>query len=164
MANQAVSLVDLLTDVVNELYEAEQRRKEEHREGRLALGTVELELKVTTSKQGSGGLRFQIVGADFGGKREAVSTIKLTLSPVAPGDVDQYGILFSRGVRPDDSEGAQGIWWSSVQRESLRGELQNIIDGAEASPGSDDPAVSQLVGRLTELTRKLDDDVKSEPD
>jgi hypothetical protein len=151
MANQSISLAELLTAVVDDLWEAERTRLEKDRAARVALERVELELKATTSKEGRGGLKFQIIGADFGGKREAVSTIKVVLVTSASLTGDSAEFLFSEPPRASPRDELA----DALQLEHVRKELQDIVASAVAAGVAEDPALGQVISRLTSLHEQL---------
>jgi hypothetical protein len=151
VSDVALSLAELLTAIVDDLREVERQRVAQGQPGRVAVDRVELELKATTTKEGHAGLKFHVVGADFGGRAEAVSTVRVTLAP-PPATVDASPFLFSEGDR--------GTWAGALRLEVVRTALADLLEASQ------DPAMSReaLVLRLERLRQQLDEDATQTSD
>ncbi|MDQ0683665.1 hypothetical protein QFZ56_002628 [Streptomyces achromogenes] len=147
MNEKTLSLSEIITAVVNDLYTAEQTRFTSGRAGRIGVDSVELELKATTSKEGGGGIRFNILSANYTGKAESVSTIKVKLSPLDEHQGDQF--MFSEDTKTGS---ATSEWLFSVQSEAALTQIDTLIAAARQGDISND----QLLRNLQEIRRHFE--------
>lgn len=141
MNDKALSLAEIITAIVDDLYKAERTRIELGRGGRIGVNQVELELKASTVKEGAAGLKFYILGANFTGKSESVSTIKVTLSAL---DEDAKS-TFMFSERPKlTGDNSQWLW--KVQASAIQAEIDRLLDGVRSGELSGDQLRDGLEG------------------
>ena len=140
MDDKALSLAEIITAVIDDLYTAEDTRIRSGHAGRVGVERIELELKATTAKEGGGGIRFYVLSGNYTGKSEAVSTIRVTLSASAD-DGKSRTFMFS-----ENSPGSHdtGHWLETVEATVIRTEIDRLLDGVRGGELTED----QLCDRL----------------
>jgi len=141
MNDTALSLAEIITAIVDDLYKAETTRIEAGRAGRIGVDQIEVELKAAAVKEGAAGLRFYVLGANFTGKSESVSTIKVTLSALDEGAKSTF--MFSEASK---ATGDSGQWLWKVQASAIRAEIDRLLGGVRSGELSDDQLRDGLEG------------------
>lgn len=121
---QSIGLAELIQQVKQELLSTVPGRNSDA--PILFVESVELELKVTVSREGKGGVKIDVLsfgGGDLGGslKREDVHTVKVSLSPLFDKErlMEFYQTLHSDKVPTSVKQSMEAL---------LKGEEENLAD------------------------------------
>jgi hypothetical protein len=133
IGDKALSLAEILTTVMDDLYAAEEVRRESGRAGRMAVNQLELELKVSTVEESSGSLKFYILGAGVTGRSETASTLKITLSA----SEGLKRVMLDEVVRTEEESRRQREYLRSIDEDVTRAEVDGLIEGLRSGMDSD---------------------------